>query len=340
MSQNKYQYRFEFGWSTLLGILSFGILVPTFFIPSELGSTDHFISIVVATITAAIIWEGSKLIQSIIDYHYPWDFSIPMRLSYEILSIFIFSTAMLIIGIFIYNQIVSTLDITIGTVLRNMFVSFLLALLFTAINEGAFLFNNWKESLIEQEKLKKEALEAKVEGLKKQLDPHFLFNSLSVLSGVIHHDQELADVFITKLSQVYRYVIEHNSEKKVALKGELEFVESYFFLLDVRFKGAIKLNISDEVKKLKGFVLPLSLQLLVENAVKHNKLVPPLVLNIYIDNDKVWLENKLQKRGSYQEGTGIGLHNLENRYTLLTGKKIEIIKDQHTFKVGIPLLKE
>ncbi len=198
----RHRYKITFGWTTLLGVLSFGVLVPTFFIPLDLWTKAHLVSIMVATITSFVIWEGSKLIHSIISFRFPWESSIVKRLSYELASIFVFSSLALIIGILIYDQMVSSLSITIAVVLQNVFVSFLLAVLFTAIKEGTFLFDKWKLSLIEQEKLKKETLEAKLESLKKQLDPHFLFNSLSVLSGIIHQNPDLADDYITKLSKV------------------------------------------------------------------------------------------------------------------------------------------
>ena len=333
------RYRVNFGWSTLLGVFSFGIIVPTFFIPLKFGSKEHWLSILVATITSFVIWEGSKFIQNLVSRRLPWELSISKRLFYEISSIFLFSSLTLIIGILTYDQMVSSLAITIDVVLRNVFVAFLLALLFTAINEGTFLFNNWKMSLIEQEKLKKEALEAKLESLKKQLDPHFLFNSLSVLSGVMHEDLALADLFITKLSQVYRYVIEHNEVKKVQLKKELLFVEAYFFLLNVRFQGKINLDIPRDLYDNTGYVLPLSLQLLVENAIKHNKLIKPLKLKIYQENDLIWLENNLQKREAQSTSIGIGLKNLKTRYKLKTGRTLEIIETPNIFKVGIPLIK-
>lgn len=322
----------------MLGVISFGVLVPTFFIPSDLGSSSHLLSILVATLTSFTIWEGSKLVQAYIAFLFPWENSIKRRLTFEILSIFILSTGALLIGIFSYGHIASALTITTTIILRNIFVSFLLALLFTAINEGTYLFNAWKTSLIEKEQLKKEAVEAKLESLKKQLDPHFLFNSLSVLSEVVHQDISLADEFISRLSQVYRYVIEYNDTKEVKVKDELLFTEAYFFLLKVRFQDKIKLSIEKDLEFLKGKLLPLTLQLLVENAVKHNKMVLPLELKIYHENDMIWVKNNLQKRTSPKNSTGLGLTNLSKRSLLLTRHDIKIVETTETFKVGIPLI--
>lgn len=324
----------------MLGALSFGILVPTFFIPMQLGSREHFLSILVATLTSYVIWEGSKLIQSLVLYFFPWEESITKHLVYEVASVFVFSSLLLIIGIYTYGEMVSSAYITPGVVLQNIFVSFMLALLFIAFNEGAFLFNKWKESLLEQEKLRQENLVAKVESLKKQLDPHFLFNSLSVLSGVVYKDPELADQLITKLAQVYRYVLEHNEEKLVLLQKEISVVEAYCFLLNVRFYNKVILRVQPSDKKV--FVLPMSVQLLVENAVKHNRISEsqPLELRIYSLDHTLWVENSLNKKEVREASTGIGLRNLEARYKYVTGKAILIEHNRDVFRVGLPHIVE
>jgi two-component system, LytTR family, sensor kinase len=332
----KFTYRFRVKWTALLGALSFGIVVPTFFIPLELASKEHLLVILVATVTTYVIWEGSKLIQALVLYFFPWEESISKHLVYEIGSIFLFSSLMLIVGILTYSGLVSSVNITVGVVLQNIFVSFLLALLFIAFNEGAFLFNKWKQSLLEQEKLREENLVAKVERLKKQLDPHFLFNSLSVLSGVVYKDPVLADRFITKLAQVYRYVLEHNDEMQVPLAKEIAMVEAYCFLLNVRFYNKVVLDV--QLPDTNTYVLPMSIQLLVENAVKHNRIAEnqPLALRIYRSDDTLWVENSLNKKEAPVESTSIGLKNLEARYKYLTGKSIIIEKTKEVFRVGLP----
>ncbi|MDJ1480669.1 histidine kinase [Cytophagaceae bacterium YF14B1] len=336
----KFTYSFRVKWTTLLGVFSFGILVPTFFVPVILGSEEHFLWIFVATLISFVIWEGSKLIQALILYFYPWEKSIIKHLSYEVASIFVFSSLVLIVGLLTYNALVSEVSISISVVLQNIFVSFLLALLFIAINEGAFLFGKWKASLLEQERLRQENLIAKVESLKKQLDPHFLFNSLSVLSGVVYKDPVLADRFITKLAQVYRYVLEHNDEKQVPLQKEISVVEAYCFLLNVRFYNKVLLDVKIAEKPV--YVLPLSIQLLVENAVKHNRIsdTSPLELKIYTADNTVWVENTLNKKDTQVESTGIGLKNLEARYKYVIGKSIQVEDNGQVFKVGLPLLTE
>jgi len=334
----KFTYTFKVKWTSIIGVTSFGILVPTFFIPMELGSKSHLMSILFATLTSYVIWEGSKFIQAFISYLFPWEKSIIKHLAYEIAYIFIFSSISLIVGIYSYGHLVSAVNISLAVVLQNIFVSFVLALLFIAINEGSFLFSKWKAPLVEQERLREENLIAKVESLKKQLDPHFLFNSLSVLSGVVYKDPELADRFITKLAQVYRYVLEHNDEKLVSLKTEVEFVKAYCFLLNVRFLDKIELKVQDFASNIG--VLPMSLQLLIENSVKHNVISDqsPLIISIYIENEFIWVENKVNKKQIQYDSTKIGLKNLETRYKFVTNQSIVIEESEWSFKVGLPLI--
>jgi sensor histidine kinase YesM len=331
-----FHYTYRIKWTALLGAFCFGIVVPTFFIPLELASTSHLLSILVATFTSYIIWEGSKLIQALVLYFFPWEKSIIQHLVYEVACIFVFSSLMLIIGILTYGYLVSAVNITLGVVLQNIFVSFLLALLFIAFNEGAFLFAKWKQSLLEQERLREENLIAKVENLKKQLDPHFLFNSLSVLSGVVYKDPHLADQFITKLAQVYRYVLEHNDESQVPFVKEIAMVKAYCFLLNVRFYNQVVLDV--QPCDTAFYVLPMSIQLLVENAVKHNRISQnyPLVLRIYSREQTVWIENSLHVKEVQEDSTGIGLKNLEARYKYITGKSIIIENNKEIFRVGLP----
>lgn len=330
--------RFSFRWTSLLGILSFGVLVPTLFIPVDLWSQSHFISIAVAFITSFIIWEGSKIIQQVVSHVYPWDKSNIHHLLYEVLGIFILSSIMLIVGIVIYDNLVSTINITIGVALRNIIVSFLLALLFTAVNEASYFFDRWKDSLLEQERLKEESLIAKLESLKKQLDPHFLFNSLSVLSGIVYKDAVLADSFITKLSKVYRYVLEHKEASLVTLREELNFIEAYFFLLKTRFQSGVNL-----VKELDSnpddlWIAPVAIQLLIENAVKHNEAsdYKPLKIRLYEDEKFIWIENNIQPRKQPHESSKVGLKNLSSRYQYLTDQKIVVLNENGMFKVGLP----
>ena len=336
-----FSYKIKFRWLTLIGIISFGVIVPTFYIPMRLFSKEHLSAILASIAITSFIWEGSKFAQAIVTHYYPWEKSIVRHLLYEILYIFLFTTFVLIAGLLIFNSIVLEIKITPGVLMRNLFVAFALALLFTAINEGAFLFNKWKTSLVEQERLKKENVTAKLESLKKQLDPHFLFNSLSVLSSLIYKDPMVADSFISKLSKVYRYVLDQKETSLVPLDDELQFVDDYFFLMKMRFQTGITLKNKIITPKGQRWLPPLSIQLLIENAIKHNKILAeePLDIVVYEEKNYIWVVNKknLRNRENY-DSTNIGLRSLETRYEYLSDRKVIRQEDQKTFRVGLPLL--
>jgi len=173
------------------------------------------------------------------------------------------------------------------------------------------------------------------------VNPHFLFNSLSVLSSLVHVNAELSEQFIHHLAKAYRYILEQKELELVSLKEEMSFLDAYFFLLQIRFNQKIKLekNISAEAEGLQ--LPPLTLQLLVENAVKHNKMSAqqPLLINVYALNNELIVENNVQQREQPETSTGVGLENIKKRYAMVTERKTIITQTPQTFRVQLPLLK-
>jgi LytS/YehU family sensor histidine kinase len=175
--------------------------------------------------------------------------------------------------------------------------------------------------------------------LKLQLNPHFLFNSLNTLSSLVHEDREKASGFVRKLSDVYRYVLDNRQRELVALRDEMEFIRSFAYLQELRFEGMINFTFDVENSSLELKIAPMTLQLLVENAVKHNVASRKRPLNIEITsgNKSLVVINNLQPKDD-QKGTGIGLKNISSRYAFLTDKKVEVIKNGDLFKVVVPLI--
>ena len=176
--------------------------------------------------------------------------------------------------------------------------------------------------------------------LKQQINPHFLFNSLNVLTSLIKLEPDLAEKFTEHLSKVYRYVLENKDNDLVNLQTELDFLDAYIFLLNIRFmdKIEVKVNIQEEKKNL--LILPLALQLLIENAIKHNSMSKknPLKIEIFIDNEnKLNVVNNLQERESHMASTGVGLKNIEHRYKLLEMEPPQFLKTETMFIARIPV---
>lgn len=223
-------------------------------------------------------------------------------------------------------------ELTTGLVLWAILIS---------VNEGVYFFNQWKEELVLSQILQKEKVESQLEALRNQANPHFLFNSLNVLSSLVHSDPDKAEEFINQFASVYRYVLNIQEKNVVTLKEELDFLKSYLFLQNIRFVDGLNYSIDIEEKYMQHFIVPFSLQMLVENAIKHNIVAKenPLYINIYIDNYKVFVKNNIQLREDETQSNGVGLSNLRQRYFHLAGIMPEIEKDNQFFIVNIPLLK-
>jgi hypothetical protein len=202
-------------------------------------------------------------------------------------------------------------------------------------------FKNVKELELIAEQQKKESITAQYNALKNQIDPHFFFNSLSVLSSLIYESTELSSAYISHLSKHYRYIMEMNTDDLLLVEKELEYLESYLFLLNIRHPDCISLSIIlDNTTRSRGKVLPHSLQMLVENAVKHNvfKQGSPLIIEITEDAEYLIVRNRVNRRRLLNESTGIGLQNIKSRYAFESKKEMVFGETDHFFIVKLPKL--
>src|SRR5258708_21815155 len=185
-----------------------------------------------------------------------------------------------------------------------------------AIYESIYFVGELRKSVEEKEMLKRESLQAQLNALKIQVNPHFLFNSLNTLTAVIPENPGQAIDFVQHLSKVYRHILEVKNEQSILLKEELEVLKAYAFLLKTRFGDNLDISIRVADEKLQQKIVPLSLQILMENAIKHNIVSSskPLKIEVHADNGKLVVSNNLQKKNQLVESTGIGLDNIRNRY--------------------------
>lgn len=191
-------------------------------------------------------------------------------------------------------------------------------------------------------KLQKENLQSQFEVLKQQVNPHFLFNSLNVLTSLIKADPDLAEAFTEKLSKVYRYVLENKEKDLVSLSTEMDFLNAYLFLINIRFSGKIIVDIDIDNQYTEYRVLPIAVQMLIENAIKHNTYskAQPLLINIYTDEDgSLIVSNNLKVRETIMASTGVGLENITRRYALITDHTPVFTKTEEHFIAKLPLLK-
>ena len=202
---------------------------------------------------------------------------------------------------------------------------------------------NWKASVKKestQQQIVAKTETAKFETLKSQLDPHFLFNSLNVLTSLIGENPNQAEKFTTKLSKVYRYVLEQRNKELIPLEEELKFARTYMELLQMRFEDAVKFNIPTVVSNSELKIVPLSLQLLLENAVKHNVVssTKPLEISIFEEDGFLLIQNNINPKEAIGKSTKVGLRNIADRYGLITNKNVQITNNNKTFTVSLPLL--
>jgi LytS/YehU family sensor histidine kinase len=206
------------------------------------------------------------------------------------------------------------------------------------LGNTVLFFKNWKEATVQQEELKRAHLALQYQTLKDQVRPHFLFNSLSSLVTLINTDQEKATQFVHKLSDVYRYVLEQRENELVSLSEEMKFVEDYIFLQKIRFGESLRISI--ELNPNPGrMVIPLSLQLLIENAIKHNEVSAEQPLHIEIlstAEHHVIVKNSLQKKELSEKSPGTGLNNLRTRIAFFSEVPMVVHEEAEAFIVRIP----
>lgn len=222
----------------------------------------------------------------------------------------------------------------------NYVVSIVITFCVTVSLYAFHIYKSYKENQLKEQKVIAGTASAQFESLKNQIDPHFLFNSLNVLSSLIEENPDNAQKFTTSLSKIYRYVLEQKDKDLVSVQEELVFAKTYMNLLKMRFENSITFELPENYAYPEAKIVPLSLQLLLENTIKHNVVSEekPLHIKIYNKNDFLVVENNLQKKETLQDRKGVGLQNIVSRYALLTKRKIVIENNSKVFAVQLPVL--
>lgn len=230
---------------------------------------------------------------------------------------------------------------------KQSFISYLIVFLIASIVTLAFhafyFFKALQESKIKEQTFKAQTNAAHLQALQSQVDPHFLFNSLNVLSALIEENPKKAQDFTDALSSTYRYILEVKDAETIALIEELQFVKTYMELMTMRFEDSIELKLEVENCNQQKHIVPLSLQLLLENAIKHNKISPSqtLKIQVYCEGNYIVVNNNLQPKKLFNTtSTGIGINNIKTRYANFTNNTVLIVKDEHNFTVKLPLISQ
>ncbi len=220
----------------------------------------------------------------------------------------------------------------------GIFMFYLLTLTFNGI---IFYYKAWQQYQVHTERLMRENIQSRYEALRNQIDPHFFFNSLSVLTNLVYKSADLSAEYITQLARTYRYILDRKLETLVPVKAELEFLDSFLYLMRIRHQESIRVSLEiDQHTRDKGSIPPASLQLLIENAIKHNRFSSNDPIDISVRDENGWLivTNPLRLKTQRDTGTGIGLENIRKRYELINAPRVEITETAEQFIVKIPVI--
>ena len=287
-------------------------------------------------------YKGMSYIIHILEKKLPWLQYPIKRLVMQVLSMFLFTGLIIFLGLSVWIKLSEGIEFQsiVELVLPSLKVVYIFVFITLLLGNAVLFFKNWRESAVQQEALKRAHLTLQYQTLKDQVRPHFLFNSLSSLVTLINTDTEKATQFVHKLSDVYRYVLEQRENELVPLKEELKFLENYIYLQKIRFGENLQVGYKLDLD-LNRMVIPLSLQMLVENAIKHNEVSEdhPLAIEILSTGQHhVIIKNSLRKKDVSEESLGMGIENLRKRIAFFSGEPLQVLEEPNVFIVRIPTI--
>lgn len=282
------------------------------------------------------LWKGNSALSQYLDKQIPWIKFPIKRLWVGIVCTIVYT---IIAVILVLEGITRGFNFNFGKGYEmTIYISMGITIVIALVLHSRQFFLHWQKAAKDAQRYEKESITAKYESLKGQINPHFLFNTLNVLTNLVYEDQDKAVKFIKQLSQVYRHVLETRDQELIKVGEELSFLDSYLYLQQIRFGDKLKLNVN--LKNVNSLIPPLVLQMLVENAIKHNVISndDPLTISIYESEGFIVIENNLQRKMVLpDESPGIGLENIRKRYSILSSKQVEVIVNDK-FIVKLPLL--
>ncbi len=285
-----------------------------------------------------LLWLGNAIAADMLSRKIDWIKEPVKRFAIGMLVMIVYTVVVSYGLVYLYKNV---FGLNVGDTTTFQYSTLIITFIISLFMHGRGFLRSWKLAEIEAEKAKQESIKANYESLKNQVNPHFLFNSLNALTGLVYEDQDKAAKFIKQLSEVYRYVLDSRNKEAVSLDEELSFLDSYLFLQQIRFGD--KLKIENELKPMKGNIPPLALQMLVENAIKHNEVSQeqPLIVRLHTDGSHLFVSNNVQLKSKLiSDSVGVGLDNIKKRYEFLSNRPVVIEKDEKTFVVRLPILLE
>ena len=329
----------------LVLIPSFGIAIPlltNMIKPSDFNHWELKLAYGYTILLAFVIWQGNRYLLFSLRSYFNW-FNKPIRKIIALLVAVSFftipiSSVMLIGWYHLFKKgLVNWQVVNTSTLIILICVLFI-----THVYETVFLVKESESEMLKNEQLERARAEAELQALKNQIDPHFMFNSLNTLSYLIDESTAKAKEFNDHLADVYRYILQNKSGNLVMVREEIIFLQDYFSLQEIRYGNAVTLQTVMPAELQEQFMMPpISLQMLAENAFKHNdfSIHDPLQLKVFFNNQRIIVYNKVRKKDLQKQSSKIGLLNLQKRYKLTTGMTIEITETNTEFIVSLPIIK-
>lgn len=350
-------------WRNIIISTLVAIVVYFFLLYSEtrelLGINDQWLGLSIAIIIVILIGQSLMKLNGIYNKYLPWNKNISLRFSIEVATSIILSGAGAIIFIISYalnnydNVEVPFLEFIYDGIIKFAILAVVISYIYSLINFSIYSYNQYSVGQIEALASERIQLDLSFEALKSQLNPHFLFNALNTISSLIFINIKQAENYIRMLADTYNYILDTNGDKVVSIGQEIEMTKAYFFMHKIRYEELVELDISDGIEKLEGTIPPFTLQILVENALKHSVISENNHLKIEIycnNNNQIVVKNNIVEKPIYQstmenllnkqkdtESYKIGLSNISDRYKYLVNKGIEVTSGKY-FKVKVPII--
>lgn len=328
-----------FGMFLYLILILLNPLEGTFESWKSYGPFDFVIEFFFCTFYAIVICETGIQINKWMSVFYSWDHHIFSRFPFQLLlhSFILYC----LIRVFFLFDFPAYFEYDTLLLRQIVIIGVIMSLLSTTVFAAEHYFYNWTSAKTRSIELEKYTNQAQLEALKLQLDPHFLFNNLSTVTALIDDEPAIATAYVTKLASIYRYILGNRTLDTISLQEEMGFIDNYLFLYETRYGNSILVNIEENKLIQRTEIPPLTLQLLIENAIKHNTFSneSPLCINIYyFGNSTMVIENNKSLRTELRNGTKLGLKNIAERYRLLNCPAPVIIENDELFRVEIPLI--
>jgi hypothetical protein len=343
-SKKNDSYVNDIGFRLIL-VPAFGIIIPLItgmINPYNFSNWQVKLSFLYTIGIAAVIWQGNRYLHFSMRSYFNWHNKPIQKILVLLLGVGFYTIPVSVLLLVGWYNFFGGGQLNWSIIWQSTLIILVAVVFITHVYETVFLVKETETEMIKNEQLERAKAEAELEALKNQIDPHFIFNSLNTLSHLIEEKPVKAKQFNDNLADVYRYILQNKARDLVLLKEEMIFLQNYFALLKIRFEKAVQMEILVDEKELDHYLIPpISLQILAENAIKHNEFsdAVPLVIEIKLVNDELVIHNPVRKKTLRKTSSKIGLQNLRERYRLITSKEIIIKEEEKDFTVVLPVLK-